>query len=277
VAMMLTMALPFALSWLMQAKERRQRFLYATVVVLLVGGAVATQKKTSMVGPSVCILVLLLYRPRQMLRLAPLAVVVLGVVHFIAPGALGDVFDQLLPSQVGKVNTTQDRVSDYEAVRPDLVSHPLLGRGYESYDQKKYRILDNQYLTTIIGVGILGIASYLTIFFSILLLAHRLARSKDPEQASRGMAAAAAIASLVVGSMLLDVFALPQLPYLIVFIGGLVVVSSQRAHELEPPAPPPEPDPPAASPPAEPPPEPMLVWRPPPVQAGGPRVRWIED
>jgi O-antigen ligase len=224
VAMMLTMALPFALSWLMQAKERRQRFLYATVVVLLVGGAVATQKKTSMVGPSVCILVLLLYRPRQMLRLAPLAVVVIGVVHLIAPGALGDVFDQLLPNQVGKVNTTQDRVSDYEAIRPDLVSHPLLGRGYESYDQKKHRILDNQYLTLGIGVGLLGLLSYLAIFGTAFLAAHRGSRSEDPERAAPALAAAAAIAAALVAGAILDFLAFPQLPYLFCFIAAIAVV-----------------------------------------------------
>jgi hypothetical protein len=224
VAMMLTMALPFALAWLMQAKERRQRFLYATAVVLLVGGAVATQKKTSMVGPGVCVLVLLLYRPRQMVRLAPLAVVLIGIVHLIAPGALGDVADQLLPGQVGKVNTTQDRVSDYEAIRPDLVSHPLLGRGYESYDQKKHRILDNQYLTLGIGVGLLGLLGYLAIFGTAFLAAHRGSRSEDPELAAPALAAAAAIAAALVAGAILDFLAFPQLPYLFCFVAAIAVV-----------------------------------------------------
>ena len=196
----------------------------------------------------------------------PIAVGLIVVVHVIAPGALGGITDQLKPQNLFGVMSTKDRQSDYGAIKPDVLQHPLLGRGYESYDQKKYRILDNQYLTTIIGVGILGITSYLAIFFSILLLAHRLARSKDPEQSSRAMAAAAAIASLVVGSALLDVFALPQLPYLIVFIGAMVVVSSQR--EIEP-EPEPDPEPEAAAPPAQ-------SWpatR--PAQAAPWNLRWI--
>jgi hypothetical protein len=224
VAMMLTMALPFAFAWLLQAKERRQRLLYSAIVVILVGGAVATQKKTSMVGPSVCILVLIAYRPRQMMRLAPLAVVLIAVVHLAAPGALGGVFDQLLPGRVDKVNTTQDRVSDYEAIRPDLVSHPLLGRGYESYDQKKHRILDNQYLTLGIGVGLLGLLSYLAIFGTAFVSAHRGSRSEDPERAAPALAAAAAIIAALVAGMLLDFLALPQLPYLFCFIAAIAVV-----------------------------------------------------
>lgn len=228
VATMLTMALPFAFAWLLEAKETRQKLLYATVVVLLVGGAVATQKKTSMVGPAVCVLVLLAYRPRPMLRLAPLGIVLLGIVHLAAPGALGGVFDQFSPDRVGQVNTTKDRVSDYEAIRPDLTAHPLLGRGYESYDQKKHRILDNQYLTLGIGVGLLGLLSYLAIFGTAFLSAHRAARSQDPERAPPGMAAAAAIVAALVAGAILDFLAFPQLPYLFCFIAAIAVVLARE-------------------------------------------------
>jgi O-antigen ligase len=228
VAMMLTMALPFAFTWLLEAKETRQRIIYSLVIALLVGGAVATQKKTSMVGPSVCVLVLFAYRPRPMLRLAPLALLLFVVVHFAAPGAIGDVVDQFSPNQVGKVNTTKDRVSDYEAIRPDLVSHPLLGRGYESYDQKKHRILDNQYLTLGIGVGLLGLLSYLAIFGTAFLSAHRVARSGDPDRAPPALAAAAAIVAAIVSGAILDFLALPQLPYLFCFIAAIAVVLARE-------------------------------------------------
>jgi O-antigen ligase len=252
VAMMMSLTLPFALTGFLNSAERRQKTLYALATVLMIAAAFGTQRKTSVVAPAFGMIVLLAYRPQAFRRMLPIFVGLIVVVHVIAPGALGGVTDQLKPQNLFGVMSTKDRQSDYGAITPDILQHPLLGRGYESYDQKKYRILDNQYLTTIIGVGIVGIASYLAIFGSILLLAHRLARSKDPEEASRAMAAAAAIASLVVGSMLLDVFALPQLPYLIVFIGGLVVVSAQRKREPEP--------------------APAPV-----VQAGSPRVRWVVD
>lgn len=234
IAVMMTMALPFAFAWLLEAKERRQRLLYMLVVVLLIGGAVATQKKTSMVGPAVCILVLIAYRPRGMLKLAPLGIVLLGVVHLLAPGALGGVFDQLLPSRVDKVNTTKDRVSDYEAIRPDLTAHPVLGRGYESYDQKKHRILDNQYLTLAIGVGLLGLLSYVAIFFTAFLSAHRVARSGDPDRAPPALGAAAAIVAALVASALLDFLALPQIPYLFCLIAAMAVVLAKDFNRKQP-------------------------------------------
>jgi hypothetical protein len=227
VAVMLSMALPFAFAWLLKAKERRERLIYGCIVLALIGGAVATQKKTSMIGPLVCVLVLVAYRPRAMLRLAPLAIVLFGMVHFVAPGALGAVANQLAPGSVNEVDTTRDRVSDYDAIRPDLAAHPLTGRGYGSYDQKKHRILDNQYLTLAIGVGLLGLLSYFAIFFTAFLSAHRVARSGDPDRAPPAMAAAAAIVAALVASALLDFLALPQIPYLFCFIAAMAVVMAK--------------------------------------------------
>jgi uncharacterized membrane protein len=226
-AVMLSMTLPFAFAWLLKAEDRSQRLLYGAVVVLLIAGAVATQKKTAMVGPLICVLVLTAYKPRAMVRLAPLAVVLFVVVHLTAPGALGGVIDQFAPGSVNKVNTTKDRVSDYEAVVPDVVDHPLLGRGYGSYDQKKHRILDNLYLTLAIGVGLLGLIAYLAIYFTSFRNAHRVARSGDPERAPPAMAAAAAIVVALISGALLDFLSFPQLPYLFCFIAAIAFVLAQ--------------------------------------------------
>jgi hypothetical protein len=223
-AVMLSMTLPFAFAWLLKAEDRAQRLLYGAIVVLLIGGAVATQKKTAMVGPLICVLVLLAYKPRDMLRLTPLAVVLIGVVHLVAPGALGGVIDQFAPGSVNRVNTTQDRVSDYEAVVPDVVDHPLLGRGYGSYDQKKHRILDNLYLTLAIGVGFVGLVGYLAILVTSFLNAHRVARSGDPQRGPPAMAAAAAICVALISGALLDFLSFPQLPYLLCFIAAIAFV-----------------------------------------------------
>jgi hypothetical protein len=162
-----------------------------------------------------------------MLRLAPLAVVLIGVVHFAAPGAIGGVIDQFSPNSVTKVNTTKDRVSDYDAIKPDLADHPLVGRGFGSYDQKHHRILDSQYLTLAIGVGLLGLLSYLAIFGAAFLNAHPVARSRDPERAPPAIAAVAGIAVALIGSALLDFLSFPQLAYLFCFVAAIAFVLAQ--------------------------------------------------
>jgi hypothetical protein len=226
-AMMLSLVLPFAVMGLMRSTQTRAKVGYAVASALMIGGAVATQRKTAFIVPVVCLVVLTAYRPRMLLRRAPLAVVLALAISIAAPGALGGVVNQLKPSAFTGVLTTKDRVSDYDGIRPEVVNHPLLGRGYDSYDQKRYRILDNQYLTLVVNVGFLGVLSYLGIMFAAFLLAHRCARSRDPDRAWFGPAAAAAIIGITLGSALLDTLALPQLPYLFCFIAAFATISAR--------------------------------------------------
>ena len=226
-AMMLSLVLPFAVMGLMRTPDRRAKVLYAVGAALMIGGAAATQRKTAFIVPVVCLVVLTAYRPKMMLKRLPLGAVLAVGIATVAPGALAGIVDQLRPGQVTGVMTTQDRVSDYDAIRPEVINHPVLGRGYDSYDQKRYRILDNQYLTLVVNVGFLGVLGYLGIMLSAFLLAHRCARSYEPDRMWFGPAAASAIIGLTIGSALLDTLALPQLPYLFCFLAAFATIHAK--------------------------------------------------
>ena len=223
-AMMMACALPYALISLYESRELRRKVIWGLAATIMIAAALATQRKTSIVAPVVAVAVLVAYRPRMLRMLAPGLIAFVILVHLFTPGALGGVTSQLLPQNFFGFGSTVDRQSDYGAVEPDVINQPLLGRGYETYDQKKYRILDNQYLTTIIGTGIVGILAYLSIFAAIFLLAHRVSRWGDPDRAGPAIAIAAATSAMVIGGALLDILALPQLPYLICFFAGFVAV-----------------------------------------------------
>ena len=222
-SVMLAMALPFALAWLIKAKDRRERILYSIAVTILIGGALATQKKTSAIAPAVVIAVFIAYRPRAMARLLPLAFVLLVVTHFTAPGALGGVIDQLAPHSATKVNSTQDRVGDYEAIEPDVAARPLIGRGYGSYEHTTYRILDMELLRQIIEVGVVGLLVYLALAIVVLATARRPIRARGPDAPVALAVAAAAVCFLVV-STLFDVMSFPHVPYIFLFMAGSLAV-----------------------------------------------------
>ena len=223
-AMMMACALPYALISLYESRELRRKVIWGLAATIMIAAALATQRKTSIVAPVVAVAVLIAYRPRMLRMLAPGLIAFVILVHLFTPGALGGVTSQLLPQNFFGFGSTVDRQSDYAAVEPDVINQPLLGRGYETYDQKKYRILDNQYLTTIIGTGVVGILAYLSIFAAIFLLAHRVSRWGDPDRAGPAIAIAAATSAMVIGGALLDILALPQLPYLICFFAGFIAV-----------------------------------------------------
>jgi hypothetical protein len=235
LAALLAMVLPFALLGFIDSATRRRRVLYALAIGLLLAGGVATSRKTSLVAPAAAILMLVAYRPRAVVRsLAGLAVVLGIVVHLTSPGALGSVVAQLEPGKFNSALTTSDRTERYDAVRPDVISHPLLGRGYESYDPHVYRILDNEYLGLLITTGLLGVLAYLAIFGAMMSSAHRTIRGPDPVRASLALAAFASVGVIAVASALFDVLSFPHVPYLLCFVGAMIVALREPSPAPEP-------------------------------------------
>jgi O-Antigen ligase len=230
LAALLAMVLPFAVLGSIEAATRRRRLLYSLAIGLLLAGGVATSRKTSLVAPAGAILLLGAYRPRAIARtLVGLALVLVVLVHFTSPGALGSVASQLEPGNVGGVLTTTDRTARYDAVRPDVLRHPLLGRGFQSYDPHKYRILDNEYLGLLITVGLLGVAAYIALFATVMGSAHRLVREPDPQRASLALGALAAVGVVALASALFDVLSFPHVPYLLFFLAATITTLREPA------------------------------------------------
>lgn len=245
-ALMMACAMPYALITMYDRQELREKILWGALAGLMFAAALSTGRKTSLIAPLMAVVVLVAFRPRILRQLLPAALGLFVIAHIAAPGALGGVGEAILPQNLLNTNSAMNRQSDYSAIRPDVIDHPFLGRGYETYDQKKYRILDNQYLTTMIGTGALGVLAYLSIFLTIFLVAFRVARNRGGEEASIAIAIAATTVALVLGSALFDLLAFPQIPYLLCFFAGFAVVLSWelapqpgaiRAHSRRLPAP----------------------------------------
>ncbi len=229
------MVLPFAVIGSIDAATRRRRVLYTIAIALLLAGGLATSRKTSLVAPVGAILLLVVYRPRTVGRALLGLALVLGVlVHFTSPGALGSVLTQLEPGHVNNVLSTTDRTARYDAVRPDLLTHPLLGRGYESYDPHKYRILDNEYLGLLITTGLLGTLAYLGIFAAMMSAAHRTIRGPDRRRASFALAAFASVGVIALASALFDVLSFPHVPYLLFFLGAMILALREHSPATQP-------------------------------------------
>lgn len=225
-AMMMACAMPYALITMYDKRELRDKILWGALAGLMFAAALSTGRKTSLIAPLVGVIVLVAFRPRMGRQLLPVALGLFVIAHLAAPGALGSVGDAILPQNLFNTDSAMNRQSDYSAIRPDVIDHPFLGRGYETYDQKKYRILDNQYLTTIIGTGAIGVIAYFSIFLTIFLVAFRVARNRGGESSSIAISIAATTVALALGSALFDLLAFPQIPYLLCFFAGFAVVLS---------------------------------------------------
>ena len=220
---MLSMALPIAIVGLIHSQRSRSRLLYALAAGLLMAAILATDRKSALLAPMSVLLTIAYFRRRELLKLAPLGLVLLVFVHVLAPGALGSTTDQFDPSRLG-VATVSDRAADYDAVRPDMWTHLIFGRGWGTYDHVIYRILDSELLHRTIEMGILGLLSFIAMPLAVVLSARKTIAARDPDWSPLALIGAAAAVSFLVVSVLFDVLSFPHPTYVFMLMAGLVTV-----------------------------------------------------
>ncbi len=221
VTSILGMALPFAVVLAAIASSRRRRLLWGFAACIIFAGALITQRRSGLVVPSFAIVVLFILRPRQLLRLAPFGVVALVLGLALSGGGFSAV-QQI--SNGSDQASTLGRTSDYSAVVPDLLSNPLLGRGYGTLDSTRvdtYRIFDNEYLGQLYQVGALGLLAFLALILTPLFVVRSVLRSDHPLRGPPALAAGAGCLAFAVAASLYDILTFPQAPYLFLFLAAM--------------------------------------------------------
>lgn len=224
VTSLLGMALPFAVVFAAIAPTTRRRLLWLLAAGVIVMGALITQRKSGAVVPAMAMLTLFVLRPRQLLRLAPYGIVALALSFVIAPSMFSSVEELFGHANADSKASTQGRTSDYPAVVPDLLSHPLVGRGYGTLDSLRvdtYRIFDNEYLGEVYQVGGLGLLAFIALIVTPLFVVRNVLRSDNPLRGPPALAAAASCLAFAVATALYDVLSFPQAPYLFLFMAAM--------------------------------------------------------
>jgi O-antigen ligase len=221
---MMALGLPIAVLRLSSAKGRK-RLIYAAAVCLLIGGIFATGRKSGFIAPVAVFATLAYFRRRELLRLAPIGLVMAIVVTAASPDVVRGVLTQFTASDRGNVATTSDRVADYDAVRPDVWTHLMFGRGFGSYNPDTYRLLDSEILSRVIETGVIGLLAFLGIAVTVVLAGRRTIARRESEFASHALVGAVAGVVFVVVSTLFDVTAFPHVTYIFFFIAALASLS----------------------------------------------------
>jgi len=223
VAAMMAMAVPLALVGLMHSPRRRGQLLYGLAACVVLAAGLATYRKTSMIAPAIIVLVLVVFRPRRVVRLVPLIVVMFIAAHVLAPGAIGSVLDQFGGSRLTSVATTAHRTDGYDAIRPLIWAHPAFGQGLGSYTNLN-RILDNQILYTAIEMGVFGVLMYFGMILSVVKTALPMIRAPGSNRGAPALAAACGAIGFLVLSFLFDAMAFPHAPYIFLTFAALISV-----------------------------------------------------
>ena len=126
------------------------------------------------------------------------------------------------------------RLQDYGPTLDYFWQSPFFGRGFSTFIPTIYRTLDNQYLGTLVEIGIIGILGMLVLFFGSMLTGFRIrARSSDPSTRSLAISLIAAVAVVTITFFTYDGFGFPmgtETLFLVVgAIGALDRLSGDKA------------------------------------------------
>lgn len=224
---MLVMVMPFALIRMLDATSRRSWWLNGLALALMAGGAVATDRKTALLVPLALILYTACYRPRQVLRLVPLGLVLFVVIaHVASPGSLGTFLNLSADADSG---STAHRLGAFTDLRPDVLSHLLLGRGYGTINPDQpadFRVNDDQYLDELWDVGVIGLIAFAGMILAPVALARRTIRARAPGVSSMALAASGACVAFLVVSALFDSMGFTEAPYMFFLVAALTTIAA---------------------------------------------------
>ena len=197
----------------------------------------STYRKSALLAPVTVGLALAYFRPRQALKLAPLAAVVIAVMAIAGFSAFQSVTGQFETDRLD-VGTVNDRVADYDAVRPDFLSHPALGAGFGSYENfnapADNRILDSELLLRVVETGIIGLAVFLLVIGTVIVVAAGILRKGDRLRAPAALAIGPAAAAFLCCTSLFDEWSFPHAVYVFLTLAGLLAVLVRSADEETP-------------------------------------------
>lgn len=197
-------------------------------------GASVSRSAVIAVAASLGVLVVSLPPLRRLKWLAMVPLVV-GVTFIAAPGLIGTLTSFFLAGTSDP--SVEHRTNNYPYVAQLVRKAPWLGQGPNTYITNVLHILDNQYLTTAIELGLLGVA-VLAFYLLWPVLAGLVARRRafDPELRDLCAALAGAGLAAVLCSATFDGFSFPMFYNLQALIAGLAgaawMIASKEQDEM---------------------------------------------
>jgi O-antigen ligase len=151
----------------------------------------------------------------------------LGVVYVAVPGMLGTITQ--LFTGISSDTSAASRTDSYALAGQFIARAPVFGRGFATF-LPAYRILDNQYLGTLIEMGVVGLVSVLALFLTGMWTAWRLRRQMAASPRRQlGHALLASVAAGALSFAFFDAFSFPQVAGLMFFVLGCVGAARRLA------------------------------------------------
>jgi len=187
------MALPIALHLARFDRERPKLRRWLPPAVIAIGVPIAVSR-SGVLGAAVAMAVVFVgLEPKVRPRAVAAASAVVVFMYATTPGLLGTIRNLFL--NAGSDDSITTRTSDYDVVADFVRQSPWIGRGPGTLLPTKYLYLDNQYLLSVIEIGIVGLVVVLAYLLTTSFLG-RGARHRSTDATTRDLGQAFAAAGI---------------------------------------------------------------------------------
>ena len=226
---MLVLMLPLAI----YLYQRRRKIAWLGCGGLMVFGALATGSRTAAGMLAALLVVFLFMKRKETLRLLPMLIPLFVACQIAMPGTLGTFKSIIFPSgssviaeQEGGQGAGEGRVADLGPSMQQFKRQPFLGQGLgtrltsPSDPLVNARILDDQWLASLLEVGAFGVLALLWLYARAVRRLGRAARRDDTPYGWLLAGLAAGLFAFAFGMLTYDAFSFIQVTFLsFVFIG----------------------------------------------------------
>jgi polysaccharide biosynthesis protein PslJ len=208
---------------------------------VLTMGALCTGSRTGSVMLVVLLISFLCLKPRQTARLLPMLLPLAVIVQIAMPGTLGTFRVMINPSYViqeqsFETGTGTGRVADLGPALDEWSQSPFFGQGFgtriTTYERgvpgTGAQILDNQWLSELLEIGIAGTLALLWLFCRAIRRLAQRARSDTGADSWLATALAASLTGYAVAMLTFDSFAFIQVTFFAFIMLGFAGIVTRR-------------------------------------------------
>jgi O-antigen ligase len=136
-----------------------------------------------------------------------------------------------LLGQLGTDQSSKSRANAYSEAGPYIAHHPWFGQGFGTFLPKTYFFVDNQYLTSVLEIGFVGVTALVALFVTGWFTARGVRRRAvgDAEARDLGQCLAASVAAAAVCFATFDALSFSIAPGLFFLILGCIGVAWRLA------------------------------------------------
>jgi O-Antigen ligase len=178
---MLALCLPFAIHLARFGQQRWRRRIGMLCALLIAAGIASTVSRTGIVAIGLMVLVLFpVWGWRMRYNVSVMTFGLVAVLAVVNPGLIQTLFT--IFNDVGQDLSINTRTEDYPVVFHYVAQTPWLGRGTGTWIPPQYRILDNQWLVTLLDCGIIGVVAMFALHVTGIVLAYKALQRSTVEK-----------------------------------------------------------------------------------------------